>query len=41
MKLCDSDHEEIVYDSRYCPLCSVIEERDELQKELDKIQNEE
>ena len=38
MKICDNfDHEDIVYDSRECPLCASLQEVAELQKELDKL----
>ena len=38
MKICDEDHDEIVYDSRNCPLCEKIGELKSLEEELNKCQ---
>lgn len=35
MNLCSSRHEEICYTGRKCPLCEAIEEKEELQSQLD------
>jgi len=40
MNLCSDGHEEICYEGRGCPLCSVIKENKEKEKELDKLQAE-
>ena len=29
MTLCNDNHEEICYESRHCPLCSVISDKDD------------
>jgi len=41
MNLCSNEHEEICYEGRYCPLCQVMVEKDNLQKQLDKFNEEE
>lgn len=34
MELCSSGHEEICYNSRKCPLCLEIDEKESLEKDL-------
>lgn len=40
MNLCSDGHEEICYDSKSCPLCEKIAEMAELQKEINRLQEE-
>ena len=40
MTICDDGHEEICFDTRRCPLCDVIRERDALDKELSEVRSE-
>jgi hypothetical protein len=37
MNLCSSGHEEICYESRKCPLCIEIAEREAAEKELEIV----
>mgnify|MGYP001609536259 CR=1 FL=1 len=39
MKICN-EHEEIVYEGKYCPLCEALENVKQLEEELQKTQNE-
>lgn len=39
MKLCDEKHDPIVYESIYCPACSLAEEADGLAAELEKAKD--
>lgn len=36
MKLCNDKHEEVCYDGRYCPVCSV---RDDLESDISKLKD--
>ena len=40
MEICSSNHDEIVYDSRYCPLCELLEEKEELNSEIRNLEHE-
>ena len=44
MNLCDSNHDEICFEGRDCPLCSKIEEKDseieDLRKDLRRVTEE-
>ena len=35
MTLCDDGHDEVCFESRNCPVCAVMEERDKIQERLD------
>lgn len=37
MTICEDGHDEIVFDGRECPLCNEIEKRKELEKEIEKL----
>ena len=43
MTICNGDkyrkinHDEIVYDDNFCPLCKVMDELDEAQKEIETL----
>lgn len=37
MEFCQYNHEEIVFNSSHCPLCKVIREKEDLEKELDLL----
>lgn len=39
MEVCSNGHDEIVYDSRNCPLCEMIEEKDEAEKLVEGLEN--
>jgi polyhydroxyalkanoate synthesis regulator phasin len=43
MYLCDSDHEEVCYEGRECPVCKIIEEYDEqitdLEKDVERLES--
>jgi len=39
MDICSYEHDEIVYDARYCPLCEAQEKIAELEKELDETRD--
>lgn len=38
MNLCSHNHEEICYESRECPCCEFIKEKDAMEKELEQAQ---
>lgn len=40
MNLCDSIHEEICYNSKLCPLCAAINEKDDIEKEKSDLEAE-
>ena len=40
MEICSYGHDEIVYDSKYCPLCKLLEETKELNSEIHNLENE-
>ena len=40
MNLCSSNHDEICYDQKHCPLCEKIEENDDLENDLRKANDE-
>lgn len=35
MEICSDNHDEIVFESRYCPLCACIEELDDMKTQVD------
>ncbi len=37
MELCSNGHEEVCYESRFCPVCAV---KEEMQEKIDKLQEE-
>ena len=43
LQVCDSDHEEIVYDGRKCPICILLKEKDSdiesLEDEVDDLKS--
>ena len=40
MNLCSDSHDEVCYDAKYCPVCKVIEENEESQKEIERLKSE-
>ena len=40
MEICDDNHDEIVFDSRNCPLCDEISNREQLERELNEANEE-
>lgn len=38
MKICDDDHDEIVFDGKDCPLCYTLGNVQELEKEVSNLQ---
>ena len=40
MWLCSEKHEEICHEGTLCPLCAILEEKEELENERDELQNE-
>lgn len=38
MRMCSDCHPEIVYDTKYCPLCEVIAEKESVERELEATQ---
>ena len=40
MNLCSKNHEEICYEGKWCPLCDVLKEREELEKENERLKEE-
>jgi hypothetical protein len=44
MNLCDSDHPEVCYDGRKCPICELLDEKDaritELEEKVTELKNE-
>lgn len=40
MQVCSDGHDEIVHDNRECPLCLVIREKQELEKDIENLQEE-
>ena len=37
MELCDSDHEQICYDSVNCPLCEATDKNNDLESEIEEL----
>lgn len=37
MYLCDEGHSEIVYEERFCPLCELLKEYEELKNDYEKL----
>jgi hypothetical protein len=40
MNMCSDDHEEIVYNSRTCPLCDVLNEKKDLFSRIEDLERE-
>jgi hypothetical protein len=40
MEICDSGHDEIVFDTRWCPLCQAYEEMHELEERCERLEAE-
>lgn len=40
MELCSNGHDEICYESRNCPVCEIIKDRDYFEEELNKLEQE-
>lgn len=39
LRVCEDGHEEIVYSSRFCPLCGVLDDRDSALDEIDALKD--
>ena len=39
MQVCNDSHEAIVYEGRNCPLCAIMEEKQEHEKKLEKVED--
>jgi len=39
MDMCSNNHPEIVYDSRFCPLCEALDEKGELENLLQEAKD--
>ena len=39
MNLCSDNHDEICFEGKDCPMCAVILEKEELEKELEEVKN--
>ena len=39
MTVCNDSHEGIAFEGRNCPLCAVIEEKEELEKKVEKLED--
>ena len=37
MKLCDDGHDEVFYEGKFCPVCSMREERDIALKDVERL----
>ena len=37
MELCSDNHEEICYEGKECPLCNVMEKKDELENKIEDL----
>jgi len=38
MELCSNGHEEICYEVRFCPLCEMMEEKEDIIKEKEEVE---
>lgn len=39
MTLCSKGHEEVCFESRHCPACEAVSERDELIKQVTQLES--
>lgn len=38
--MCSEKHDEVIYEGKYCPACDLVNQVEELEKTVERLQNE-